>query len=390
LKRKICIVTGTRAEYGLLYWIIKGIHEDPDLNLQLVATGMHLSPEFGLTIKVIENDGFPIAEQVDMLLSSDTETSIALSMGIGMIGFAKTYERLNPDVLVVLGDRFEILSAVASAVPFRIPIAHIHGGESTEGSMDESFRHAITKMSHIHFPSTPTYRKRIIQMGESPARVFCFGAPGLDSIKNLQLLNKRELSNALHLPLDKEWGIVTYHPVTLEKESSELHIKEILHALRGFHTIHWIFTLPNADTESRIIIKNLKYYVQINPQSASLFSSLGQLKYLSLLKHSSVMVGNSSSGIIEAPSFKLPVVNIGARQKGRIRSKNIIDVPVCKKNPISTAIEKAVSGKFKDSIQRAKNPYGNGNASQKIIRVLKTIPLSNILQKYFHGPRLIK
>lgn len=383
MKRKICIVTGSRAEYGLLYWIIKGIHEDPGLELQLIATGMHLSPEFGLTIKKIEKDGFPVADRVEMLLSSDTESAISTSMGLGMIGFAKAYERLKPDMIIVLGDRFEILSAVASAVPFRIPIAHIHGGESTEGSMDESFRHAITKMSHIHFPSTQEYKKRIVQMGEKPAHVFCFGAPGLDNIKRLNLLDKREISNALNLPVDKEWGIVTYHPVTLGKESSEIHIKEILHALGGFHNIHWVFTLPNADTESRIIIKNVEYYIQKNPKSASLFSSLGQLKYLSLLKHAAVMIGNSSSGIIEAPSFKLPVVNIGERQKGRIRAKNIIDVSVCEKKPIRHAIKKAVFGKFRDSLQGLKNPYGNGKASEKIIGILKTIPLSDILQKKF-------
>jgi GDP/UDP-N,N'-diacetylbacillosamine 2-epimerase (hydrolysing) len=388
--RKITIVTGTRAEYGLLYWIIKGIHKDPDLELQLVVTGMHLSPEFGFTIKEIEKDGFPIAERLEMLLSSDTETAVALSMGIGMIGFAKVYERLRPDVLVVLGDRFEILSAVASAVPFRIPIAHIHGGESTEGSMDESFRHAITKMSHIHFPSTQEYKNRIVQMGETPAHVFCFGAPGLDNIKRLKLLDKQELSNALNLPVDKEWGIVTYHPATLEKESSEFHIKEIIVALVAFHKIHWIFTLPNADTDSRIIIKIIDDYVQRNPENAHLFSSLGQLKYLSFLKHATVMVGNSSSGIIEAPSFKLPVVNIGERQKGRITTRNVIDVPVCEKKLIITAIKKAVSVNFRDSLQGLKNPYGNANASEKIIGVLKTIPLSNILQKKFHGSQVIK
>jgi GDP/UDP-N,N'-diacetylbacillosamine 2-epimerase (hydrolysing) len=384
LKRKICIVTGTRAEYGLLYWIIKGVHEDPNLQLQLIVTGMHLSPEFGLTVNEIAKDRFPISERIEMLLSSDTETAIATSMGLGMIGFAKAYEKLKPDILLVLGDRFEMLSAVASAVPFRIPIAHIHGGESTEGSMDESFRHAITKMSHVHFSSTQEYKNRIVQMGESPARVFCFGAPGLDNIKKLKLLDKRELSDILHLPIHKEWGIVTYHPGTLEKESSEIDIKEILHALGEFDNIHWILTLPNADTESRRIIRKIENYIQKNPQRASLFSSLGQMKYLSLLKHTVVMVGNSSSGIIEAPSFKLPVVNIGKRQKGRIRAKNVIDVLICDRKNIMNAIKKAVSKNFRNSIQRLINPYGYGNASDKIIKVIKTISLSNILQKEFH------
>jgi GDP/UDP-N,N'-diacetylbacillosamine 2-epimerase (hydrolysing) len=387
LRRKICIVTGTRAEYGLLNWIIKGIHEDPDLKLQLVVTGTHLSPEFGFTVREIEKDGFPIAERIEMLLSSDTETAISVSMGLGMIGFSKAYERLKPNILVVLGDRFEILSAVASAVPFRIPIAHIHGGESTEGAMDESFRHAITKMSHIHFPSTQEYKSRIVQMGENPSHVFCFGAPGLENIRRLELLDKQELSIVLNLPVDKKWGIVTYHPVTLEKKSSGIHIKEILHALEGFHNIHWIFTLPNADTESRIIIKYVEEHVKKNPKSTSLFNSLGQLKYLSLLKHAAVMVGNSSSGIIEAPSFKLPVVNIGERQKGRIRAKNVIDVPVCEKKQIIKAIKKAVSEHFRDLLQGLKNPYGTGNTSKEIIRVLKTISLQNILQNKFYKLR---
>jgi len=387
LKRKICIVTGTRAEYGLLYWIIKGVHEDLTLELQLVVTGMHLSPEFGLTYKEIEKDGFPIAERVEMLLSSDTEVAIALSMGLGVTGFARAYERLRPDILLVLGDRFEILSAVVAGVPFRIPIAHIHGGESTEGAMDESFRHAITKMSHMHFPSTREYNNQIIQMGENPARVFCFGAPGLENIRKLKLLNKQDLSNELNLPIDKGWGVVTYHPVTLERESSGRHIKAILRALGGFNDIHWVFTLPNSDTESRVIIRSIEDYVKQNPVSTGSFSSLGQLKYLSLLRHASVMVGNSSSGIIEAPSFELPVVNIGERQKGRIRARNIIDVPVCETKPIINAIKKAMSIRFIDSLKGLRNPYGTGNTSKQIIGVLKTVSLSGMLQKKFYRLR---
>ncbi|MFZ5906249.1 MAG: UDP-N-acetylglucosamine 2-epimerase [Nitrospirota bacterium] len=385
MKRKICIITGSRAEYGLLYWIIKGIHEDSVLQLQLVVTGMHLSPEFGLTVKEIEKDRLPIAERVEMLLSSDTEKAIALSMGLGITGLASAYERLKPDILLVLGDRFEILSAVAAAVPFRIPIAHIHGGESTEGAMDESFRHAITKMSHIHFPSTEEYKKRILQMGENPARVFCFGAPGLDSIKKLNLLTRQQLSKTLNLPLDKAWGVVTYHPVTLEiKNSDKKNISEILHALNEFYNVHWIFTLPNAETDSRTIIRDIKEHVQREPESSSLVGSLGQLKYLSLLQHASLMVGNSSSGLIEAPSFQLPVVNIGKRQQGRIRSRNVIDVTIAEKGSIINAIKKALSYRFKTSLKNLKNPYGSGDASKKIIKVLKTISLHHIQQKKFY------
>lgn len=383
--RKISVVTGTRAEYGLLYWIIKGIHDDPDLELQLIVTGMHLSPEFGLTIKEIEKDGFPIKEKVEMLLSSDTETAIAISMGLGMIGFAGVYERLKPDILVVLGDRFEILSAVASAVPFRIPVAHIHGGEITEGAIDNLFRHAITKMSHIHFPATKEYTDRIIQMGEQPESVFCFGAPGLDNIYKLKLLDKQQLKNELGLPGEKAWGVVTYHPVTLEKDSAKIQIEELLNALVEFSEIYWVFTLPNADTENRIIIERIKDYVQKKPQRAVLFSSLGQLKYLSLLKSAVVMVGNSSSGVIEAPSFELPVVNISDRQKGRVRVKNVIDVPVCEKNRIVTAINAAISKEFRDLLKGLENPYGSGNVSERILNVLKTITLGEkIIKKTFY------
>jgi UDP-hydrolysing UDP-N-acetyl-D-glucosamine 2-epimerase len=390
LKRKICIVTGTRADYGLLYWIIKGIYEDPSLQLQLIATGMHLSPEFGLTVKEIEKDRFPISARVEMLLPADTESAITTSMGVGMIGFAKAYEKLKPDVLVILGDRFEILAAVASAVPFRIPVAHIHGGESTEGAMDELFRHAITKMSHIHFPTTEIYKKRIIQMGEKPDNVFCFGAPGMDNIHNLRLLERKQLAHELNLPIEKKWGVVTYHPVTLEKNSSKPHIEELLNALKEFQDIYWIITLPNADTESRIILRKIENFIQKYPQSASLFSSLGQLKYLSLLRHAAVMVGNSSSGIIEAPSFKLPVVNTGARQDGRIKAKNIIDVPICEKENIVNALRKTLLEDFRHSLKNLQNPYGKGNVSSKIVNILKTFPLSGILQKRFHDLPNIK
>lgn len=386
--RKIAIVTGTRAEYGLLYWIIKGIHEDPELELQLIVTGMHPSPEFGLTIKEIENDGFPITERVEMLLSSDTETAISISMGLGMIGFAKTYERLKPDVLVVLGDRFEIFSAVASAVPFRIPVAHIHGGESTEGAMDELFRHAITKMSHVHFPTTQIYANRIAQMGESQKNVFCCGAPGVDSIYKLKLLNKNSLSREIGLPPDKKIGIVTYHPVTIENNTAESQMSEIVKALYNFQDIYWVFTLSNADTGGRIINTMINDFVKNNSNRGKAFASLGQVRYISLLKYADVMVGNSSSGIIEAPSFELPVVNIGNRQKGRLRTKNVIDVPVFGIKRITTSIKKALSKEFKDSLKGLQNPYGKGDTSVKIVKIIKTISLANIFRKQFNELKL--
>ena len=382
--RKIAVVTGTRAEYGLLYWIIKGIHEDPELELQLIVTGMHLSPEFGLTVKEIEKDGFPIVERVEMLLSSDTETAIATSMGLGMIGFAKAYERLKPDILVVLGDRFEILSAVAAATPFRLPVAHIHGGEVTEGVMDDLFRHAITKMSHIHFTATDEYKKKVIQMGELPENVFCLGAPGLDNIYKLDLIDKEELYQELGLPFETKVGVVTYHPVTLEKGTAELQISELLQALRSFPDIYWVFTLPNADTGGRIIAKLINDFAGNNPDKGKVFASLGCVRYLSLLKHASVMVGNSSSGIIEAPSFELPVVNVGDRQRGRVRGQNVIDVH-CKRADIIEAIKKVISLEFKTALKGMKNPYGEGRGSEKILEKLKTIPLSDrLIKKRFH------
>jgi UDP-hydrolysing UDP-N-acetyl-D-glucosamine 2-epimerase len=383
--RKIAVVTGTRAEYGLLYWVIKKIHKAPELELQLIVTGMHLSPEFGLTVRKIEKDEFPITERVEMLLSSDTESAISTSMGLGMIGFAKAYERLRPDILLVLGDRFEILSTVAAAIPFRIPIAHIHGGESTTGSMDEQFRHAITKMSHIHFASTEKYKNRIAQMGELPERIFCFGSPGLDNIYKLELKKKRELFEEIGIPCNKKIGIVTYHPVTLDKNSAKEQIKELLNSLDRFKDIFWVFTMPNADTEGRSIISAIEAFTRKRLANGKAFTSLGSLNYLSLLKYSSIMVGNSSSGLLESPSFKLPVVNIGDRQDGRTRSINIIDIKECRKDNIEAAIEKALGEEFEIGLKGMENIYGAGNASEKIVEKLKTMSLdSNLIKKRFY------
>jgi len=282
-----------------------------------------------------------------------------------------------------LGDRFEILSAVTSAIPFRIPVAHIAGGEVTEGAMDELFRHSITKMSHIHFPSTSKYVARIMQMGEIPENIFCFGAPGLDNVIKLNLLDKQQLVQELNLSHEKKWGIVTYHPVTLEKDSAKTQIDELLGGLDNFNDIYWIITFPNADMESRVIIESIEEYVKENPEKTNLFNSLGQLKYLSILKNATLMVGNSSSGLVEAPSFELPVVNIGDRQKGRIRAVNVIDVPVCKQNEIEIAINKALSKDFRESLKGLRNPYGVGNASEKIVAILRNVSLSDLSKKQF-------
>jgi len=383
-KRKIAVVTGTRAEYGLLYWIIKGIHEDPGLELQLIVTGMHLSTEFGYTVKDIEKDGFPVADRIEMLLSSDSKLSTSISMGIGLSGFAKAYERLKPDILLVLGDRFEIFSAVSAAVPMRVPVAHIHGGEATEGVMDEQFRHAITKMSAVHFPAAKRYAERIIQMGEKPDRIYCFGAPGLDNIYKLRLMNRKMLVRELDLSEKLKTGAVTFHPETIDNFPVESQVQELLKALSEIKGIFWVITMSNADPGGRAIQALMEKFVLENTDKAKMFASLGQLRYLSLLKHADIMVGNSSSGIIEAPSFRLPVVNIGDRQAGRIRSENIIDVPACKKQDIVKAISKAMSDDFRSSLKGLKNPYGEGKASEKIMQVLKTVELRGILKKEFY------
>ncbi|WKZ33171.1 MAG: UDP-N-acetylglucosamine 2-epimerase [Thermodesulfobacteriota bacterium] len=380
--RNIAVVTGTRAEYGLLYWMIKGIHEDSSLELGLIATGMHLSPEFGLTVTEIETDGFPIAEKVEMLLSSDTEHSIAASMGIGVMGFAKAYERLRPDMVVLLGDRFEVLSAAAAAVPFRIPIAHIHGGESTESLIDEQIRHAVTKLSHLHFTSTEAYRNRVVQMGEDPENVICSGAPGLENIRRLRLMGRDGIERALGLPKGRAIGVLTYHPVTLDEDPSG-GLGEVLKAVSVLNGgLFWVITLPNADTGGRAISKELERFAERNPDKAVCFHSLGRVAYLSLLKAASVMLGNSSSGIIEAPSFGLPVVNIGGRQGGRIRAANVIDAAP-EAAGILKALKKALSPGFRGALAGLQNPYGNGDASGRIIEAIKGARIEWLLKKRF-------
>lgn len=384
-RRKIAVITGSRAEYGLLYWIIKGIDDDPALKLQLIVTGMHLSSKFGLTVKEIEKDGFPIAARIKMLVSSDTEEAIATSVGRGMTGFAKAYSRLRPDMIVVLGDRFEIFAAVSAAIPFRIPVVHIFGGEATAGAFDEQFRNAITKMSHIHFPSTEEYKNRIIQMGENPKYVFSFGAPGIDNVLKLKFLDYEKLCSELRIPVNRRIGVITYHPVTLEDNTAGKQISELLAALNKIEDIHWVFTFPNADTDNEVIIKEIKRYIKKYPAKSRLYISLGRLRYLSLLKNASVLVGNSSSGLIEAPTFHLPVVNIGDRQKGRIKLANVIDVKECTREAIFKAVSKALSVGFRKSLEHLRNPYGKGNASEKIVEVLKCIPINgSLIKKEFH------
>lgn len=373
--RKIAVVTGTRAEYGLLYWTLKEIANDPELELQLIVTGSHLSPEFGLTKRDIEEDGFKIYDEVEILLSSDTGQGIAKSIGLGIISFAQVFSRLNPHILLILGDRFEVFAAATAAMALNIPIAHVAGGESSEGAIDEQIRHAITKMAHIHFPSCDYYAERIIKMGEEKWRVYNVGAPGLEIIKKLKLLDKDELEKSLGIRLDLTTLLVTYHPVTLEKENIEQHINNLLEALKETGC-QIIFTYPNADSGGRYIIGKINDFVE-KYKKARLYINLGQIRYLSLLKYVDVMVGNSSSGIIEAPSFKLPVVNIGNRQKGRLRALNIIDVGYSKEEILSGIRKALYDESFRKELKNTKNLYGEGDTSKKIVSVLKTVDINN-------------
>lgn len=383
-KRKICVVTGTRAEFGLLFWILKELQNDKNVHLQIIATGMHLSPEFGLTYKEIENQGFKITKKIEILLSSDSPIGISKSMGLTNISISEVFDELKPDICLILGDRFEVFSVATAAMVSRIPIAHIHGGEATEGLIDEAIRHSITKMSHLHFVATNEYRKRVIQLGESPDRVFNFGSPGIDNIYNLNLLSKKEFEKSINFKLSKLNFLVTYHPVTLEKNSSELQFKELLSALSNFKNAKIIFTMPNSDTYGRVIIELIKKYVSKNLKSSIAFNSLGQLKYLSALKHVSMVIGNSSSGLTEVPSFKIPTINIGDRQNGRIKSKSVIDCSPNKKNIIES-INLGLSKEFKSDLLNSINLYGTSGASKKIKDKLKSYPLKNILKKKFYN-----
>ncbi len=386
MKRKICIVTGSRAEYGLLKPLMEEIKGDNALSLQVIATGMHLSPEFGYTYKEIEKDKFRINEKIEILLSSDSPVGISKSMGLAMGGFAEAYARLSPDIVVVLGDRFEIFSAVAAALVCRLPVAHIDGGEVTEGAIDEAFRHSITKMGHLHFTALEEYRKRVIQLGESPDRVFNVGALGLDNIKRVKLLSRTALSKKFGLKLDRHNLLITFHPVTLEPNSSEEQFKGLLGVLDELTDTSFIFTKANADTDGRIINKIIDEYVSDNSHKAVAFTSMGQQGYLSAMQFADAVVGNSSSGIIEAPSFRIGTINIGDRQKGRVRAKSIIDcMPTVE--GIRNAIRKLYSAEFHETLKHVINPYGNADAAKKIKKVLRDYNINNILKKSFFDIR---
>ena len=381
-KRTICVVTGTRADYGLLRWVMQGIKDDPVLTLQTVATGMHLSPEFGLTYKAIEKDGFQIDRKVEMLTSSDTAVGISQSMGLGLIGFADVLNELQPDLIVVLGDRFEILSAVAAALVFRIPVAHLHGGETTQGAIDEAIRHSITKMSHLHFVAAEKYRDRVVQLGEQPDRVFLVGGLGIDSIKRIDLLHRLALEDALDFKLGDRSLLITFHPATLDENASKSQMFELLEALKQLQGVQLIFTMPNADTDGRSLAKMVENFVSQNP-SARLYKSLGQLRYLSCMAHVDGVVGNSSSGLLETPSFRKGTVNIGDRQKGRLQAGSVINCePKCKS--IVAALGRLYSGDFQAELPMTINPYGEGGASDLIVSTIKSFPLQDIIKKQFY------
>lgn len=368
--KKICVVTGTRAEYGLLKPLMKKIDKDEDLKLVIIASGMHLSPEFGLTYQEIEADGFQIDEKVEMLLSSDSPTGICKSIGVGVIGFAEILGRMGIDMIVLLGDRYETLSAAICAMIMRIPIAHLHGGELTEGLIDESIRHSITKMSYLHFTSTNDYRNRVIQLGESPDRVYNVGALGVENIRQIQLMTKAQLEKSMQFDLNERYAVVTYHPVTLEEHTVFEQFKALLDVLDDFPSLKYIFTKANADTDGRIINELIDAYVQKNPNRACAFTSLGQLRYLSALKYCAIVIGNSSSGIIEVPSFHKPTVNIGDRQKGRICADSVINCGNTRRE-IRDAILIGLSEEYENICKAVHNPYEKEGTSAKIIEVIK-------------------
>ena len=383
--KKICVVTGTRAEYGLLYWLLKEIEADKELELQLIITGMHLSPEFGLTYKEIEKE-FKINKKIEMLLSSDTAIGISKSMGLAQISFAESYDELKPDIVIVLGDRYEIFSATSAAMIARIPIAHIHGGEKTEGAFDESIRHSITKMSHLHFTATNEYKNRVIQLGEDPSMVFNVGGMGIENIKRLELLNKKDFEKSIEFKLNIKNILVTFHPVTLENSTAKEQFQQLLDAIDELEDTNIIFTKANSDTDGRVINQMIDEYVTKNSHKSIVFTSLGQLRYLSALQYVDAVVGNSSSGLAEAPSFKIGTINIGDRQKGRIKASSVIDCEP-NKDSILKSFEKLYSKEFQETLKTTINPYGDGCASKKIVEILKSVDLGNILKKSFYDLR---
>ncbi len=384
MKKKVCVLTANRAEYGLLKPVIRRLRIDETLDVRVVVTGAHLSPEFGLTYQEIEQDGILIDKKIEILLSSDTPSAISKSMGLALFGFADYFSESRPDLLIVLGDRYETLAVCCAATNARIPIIHLHGGEATEGLIDEAIRHSITKMSNLHFTSTETYRKRVIQMGEDPTRVFNVGAIGVENALNTKLMNLKELETNLGISLGSKYAIGTFHPVTLDQSTAEAQTHELLKALARHKDILFLFTKANADTDGRIINELLTHYASEN-NNFVLVDSLGMRRYLSALNSALFVIGNSSSGLIEVPSFGIPTINIGDRQKGRITGDTVINCePV--EVEIDKAINKALDTSFRMTCTKAINPYGTGNTSQKIVAIVREFLDNNridIKKKFF-------
>lgn len=382
--RKVCVVTGTRAEYGLLSRLMWLIRADHDLTLQIIATNMHLSPEFGLTYKEIEADGFTIDKKVPMHKLADTSNGIVKSMAVELSGIADAYEELRPDLIVLLGDRYEMLIAATAALVYKIPIAHIHGGEITEGAFDDAIRHAITKMSHLHFTSTEEYRRRVIQLGEQPDRVFNVGSLGVENIKKMTLMSKDEIEKSLGFELNKKTVIATYHPVTLTKGNNRIEMDEFLTALDEEKNIRILFTMPNSDTGGEYISEKINEFVARNKERAIAFISLGVKRYLSAMSHVAAVIGNSSSGIIEVPSLGIPTLNIGDRQKGRVICDSIISCH-SNKDSIRNGLKKVLSEEMAEIAKKVRNPYEKENTAQSIFNVIKSCSLNNLTQKSFYN-----
>ncbi len=379
--RRIGVVTVSRSDYGIYLPVLNRMREDPALVPKLFVAGSHLSPQQGLTVRDIEQHGFEICERIEMTLASDSPESIGASMGIGLLGFSHSFSRSPIEILLVLGDRYEMLAAVCAALAFNIPVAHIHGGETTEGAFDEAIRHAITKMSHLHFAATEAYARRIRQMGEESWRITVCGAPSLDNLNNLDLYSCAELSEKFQLDLKRPYLIVTYHPVTLEYQETELQIKELLDAV-GKSGLDLVFTGSNTDTNAHVIADRIRYFAQGNNR-ARIVESFGTRAYFSLMKYASAMVGNSSSGVIEAASFRLPVVNVGNRQKGRLHGKNVIDVGNSS-SEVLAGIQQALAPSFRQGLRDLVNPYGDGHAADRIAEVLRRVQLGRrLIQKSF-------
>ncbi|NCB96742.1 MAG: UDP-N-acetylglucosamine 2-epimerase (hydrolyzing) [Bacteroidia bacterium] len=382
--RKICVFTGTRADYGIMSRLVHLIDKDPDLKLQIIATNMHLSPEFGMTYKEIENDGFKIDKKVEMMLSSDTATGTVKSMGLALIGFADALEDLKPDLAVILGDRYEMLAAAEACLINKVPIAHIAGGAISEGAYDDAIRHSITKMSHLHFTETDEYRKRVIQLGEHPNRVWSTGALGVNNIRNEQIMPLSELESSLDFHLGEKFLLITFHPVTMENATAAEQCDSLLRALSEINSNYQLlFTLPNSDTDGRVIIKKINDYVSAHSDNAFAITSLGKRRYYSALKFATAVIGNSSSGLVEAPSFHIPTLNIGNRQEGRTRGESVIDVDATFER-IREGLNKALSVEFINRVKKANNPYEKENTLLEIFNTIKIYPLEGLIKKHFY------